>query len=244
MSYMQDEAVAQYCRFAWQENRFGVPNFPETCAKFAIEYMGDRPMRKALDVGCATGRSSFELARSFDEVTGIDFSTRFIMEAQRLKESGVLRYAVPEEGEIVSYREIRLNKFGLEHASKKVNFWQADACNLKPIFSGYDLVLAANLIDRLYDPRKFLESMASRIVPGGLLIVASPYSWSEQFTPKEKWLGGFKRDGENVTTLEGMKEILAKDFRLVETRDIEFVLQETARKHQHTVSEMSVWERR
>ena len=33
---------------------------------------------KALDLGCATGRASFELARHFEQVTGIDFSARFI----------------------------------------------------------------------------------------------------------------------------------------------------------------------
>ncbi len=242
-AYTTDTIIAQYCHFGWGENRLGVPNYPETCAKLALAYMEDRPKTKAFDVGCAIGRSSFELAREFDEVIGVDFSARFIQEALRLKESGVLRYAIPEEGEIESFHEVRLNKFGLEHASKKVNFWQADACNLKPIFTGFDLVFAGNLIDRLYDPRKFLNSMAPRIHKGGLLILTSPYTWQEESTPKEKWIGGYKRDGENVTTLQGLEEILGGDFKLLDTRDIPFVIQETARKHQHTIAQMSVWER-
>ncbi len=243
-AYTNDTIIAQYCHFGWGENRFGVPNYPDTCAKLAIEYMGDRPKRRAFDVGCAIGRSSFELARAFDEVVGVDFSARFILEAQRLKESGVLRYAVPVEGEIEEYHEVRLNKFGLEHASKKVNFWQADACNLKSIFTGFDLVFAGNLIDRLYDPQKFLEDMAARIHKGGLFILTSPYTWQEESTPKEKWIGGYKRDGENMTTLQGLEEILGANFRLLDTRDVPFVIQETARKHQHTVAQMSVWEKR
>ena len=64
-----------------------------------------------------------------------------------------------------------------------------DACNLKPQFSGYDLVLAANLIDRLYRPRRFLDSIHERINDGGLLIIASPYTWLEEHTPKEEWIG-------------------------------------------------------
>lgn len=244
-SVMNDmHVLAKYCHFGWGENRFGVPNYPETCVKLALEYMGDRPKERAFDVGCAIGRSSFELARAFDEVIGVDFSARFIQEALRLKESGVLRYAVPVEGEIEAFYEVRLNKFGLEHASKKVNFWQADACNLKPIFTDFDLVFAGNLIDRLYDPRKFLESMAPRIRKNGLLVLTSPYTWQEESTPKEKWIGGYKRDGENVTTLQGLEEILGGDFKLLDTRDVPFVIQETARKHQHTVAQMSVWERR
>jgi len=34
-------------------------------------------MKRALDVGCAVGRATFELARSFDETVGIDLSARF-----------------------------------------------------------------------------------------------------------------------------------------------------------------------
>jgi len=243
-AYTTDSVIAQYCHFGWGENTLGVPNYPERCAKLALSYMKERPKQRAFDVGCAIGRSSFELAREFDEVIGVDFSARFILEAQRLKESGVLRYAMTEEGELETYHEIQLTKFGLEHASKKVNFWQADACNLKPIFSDFDLVFAGNLIDRLYDPGKFLEEMAGRIRKNGLLILTSPYSWQEESTPKEKWIGGYRRDGETVRTLQGLKEILQKDFELLDTRDVPFVIQETARKHQHTIAQMSVWERR
>jgi putative 4-mercaptohistidine N1-methyltranferase len=237
------KSVAYYCHFGWGDNRLGIANYPETCAKLALSYMRDRPKYKAFDVGCAIGRSSFELAREFDEVIGVDFSAHFIWEAQRLKESGVLHYAIPTEGELESYHEVRLNKFGLEHASKKVNFWQADACNLKPIFTGFDLVFAGNLIDRLYDPRKFLLDISGRINQGGLLILTSPYTWQESSTPKEKWIGGYQRDGESVTTLQGLEKILGSMFRLVDTRDIPFVIQETARKHQYTIAQMSVWEK-
>jgi len=76
------------------------------------------------------------------------------------------------------------------------------------------------------------------------LILTSPYTWLEEFTPKEKWIGGYKRDGENVTTLQGLEEILGEAFTLLDTEDIPFVIQETARKHQHTVAQMSVWQKR
>ncbi len=242
-TYVTDRHIAQYCHFGWGENRFGVPNYPETCAKLAIDYMGDRPKERAFDIGCAIGRSSFELARAFDEVIGVDFSARFILEAQRLKESGVLRYAVPTEGELEESHEVRLNKFGLEHASKKVNFWQADACNLKPIFTDFDLVFAGNLIDRLYDPKKFLEDISGRIRQGGFFILTSPYTWQEESTPKEKWIGGYKRDGESVTTLQGLEEILGSDFTLLDTNDIPFVIRETERKYQYMITQMSVWKK-
>lgn len=41
-----------------------------------------------LDVGCATGRHSFELARDFDEVVGFDFSSAFVQACNKMKTNG------------------------------------------------------------------------------------------------------------------------------------------------------------
>jgi putative 4-mercaptohistidine N1-methyltranferase len=240
--YESDEEVSRYCEFGWGDTYFGVPNYPETCARICLETMGDRPRRRALDIGCAVGRSTLELAKGFERVTGLDFSARFIGIAERMRSEGRIRYTIPTEGELVAYREATLPET-LKEAAGRVEFWQADACNLKPLYTGYDLVTAFNLIDRLYDPAKFLRDITERIEPGGLLVLSSPYTWSTAYTPKEKWLGGFKRDGEPVTTLEGLKAHLSPAFRLLETRDIEFVLRETARKFQHSVAQLSVWEK-
>ena len=84
--YTTDNIISQYCHFSWGENGLGVENYPAACAHLALEYMKDKPKRKALDIGCAIGRSTFELAGGFDEVIGVDFSTRFIQEAQKIKE--------------------------------------------------------------------------------------------------------------------------------------------------------------
>jgi len=241
--YTTDSIITQYCHFGWGENILGVENYPAVCARLALEYMKEKPKGKAFDIGCAIGRSTFELARGFDEVVGVDFSARFIQEAEELKQNGLLRYTMPTEGDLESFHEVNLSDYGLENEAGKVAFWQADACNLKPIFKGFDLIFAGNLLDRLYDPKKFLDSLSQRMNEEGLLILTSPYTWQEESTPKEKWIGGYKRDGENVTTLQGLQEILGSDFRLVDTRDVPFVIQETARKHQHTVAQMSVWEK-
>ncbi|HKL22895.1 MAG TPA: hypothetical protein VJ904_13895, partial [Tichowtungia sp.] len=117
-----------------------------------------------------------------------------------------------------------------------------DAMNMKPEFSDYDLVVAANLIDRLSDPARFLRVIPHRMNPGGVLLIASPYTWLEEFTKKENWLGGFKRDGEPVTTLDGLHAELDEFFELKGPPvAVPFVIRETARKHQHTFSDVTVW---
>ncbi len=141
-------------------------------------------------------------------MTGLDFSARFIGIGTQLAEQGRLRYTLTEEGELVSYRECSLAELGLADVAHKVEFFQGDACNLKPVFSGYDLVLAANLIDRLYNPALFLTTIHERLNPGGLLMLASPYTWLPEHTKREEWVGGFKKDGESFTTLDGLKAML------------------------------------
>jgi putative 4-mercaptohistidine N1-methyltranferase len=242
--YETDDAVAQYCDAHFGPEKFGVKNFPAQLVKNCIEAMGDRPKNRALDLGCAVGRASFELARAFDFVSAIDFSARFIRIAYQLQEKGVIHYQLPEEGEIVSFHEKRLSDFGLAETRAKIEFSQGDAHNLKPQITGYDLVLAANLLDRLYDPERFLTMIHQRINPGGLLVIASPYTWLEEFTKKENWVGGTRRSGDPFTTLEGLQEQLSPHFRMLGgPSDIEFVIRETARKFQHTISQVTTWER-
>ena len=242
--YETDRLIAEYIEFHYGDEYFGVANFPRALARLAIEALGDKPARKALDLGCATGRASFELARHFDQVTGLDFSARFIGIGTQLSEQGHLRYTLVDEGELMRYKETSLAALGLAADSHKVEFFQADACNLKPVFTGYDLILAANLIDRLYSPAQFLETIHERLNPGGLLMLTSPYTWLPEHTKREEWIGGFKKDGENFTTLDGLKALLGKHFRLVrEPESVPFVIRETRRKFQHTLSEVSIWEK-
>jgi SAM-dependent methyltransferase len=79
-------------------------SFPLQCALKCIQVAKGAagiPSR-ALDVGCAVGRSTFELAHFFDEVIGIDFSHSFINAANHLKEHVKLDYTIFEEGVITS----------------------------------------------------------------------------------------------------------------------------------------------
>ena len=243
-NYETDRLLSEYAEFHYGEEYFNVPNFPKTLAMIAIEAMGKRPMRRALDLGCAAGRASFELARHFERVTGVDFSARFIGVGVELAKSGTLRYQLAEEGSLVSYKSRTLKELGLEGLRDKVEFFQGDACNLKPIFCNYDLILAANLIDRLYSPAKFLSGVHERLNIGGILMIASPYTWLEEHTKRSEWIGGFKKDGESHTTLEGLKELLSPHFRMMgKPQDVPFVIRETRRKFQHSLSEITLWER-
>ena len=105
------------------------------------------------------------------------------------------------------------------------------------------MIFCSNLIDRLYYPQKFLDDIPSRVNDNGLLVLLSPYTWLEDYTPKENWLGGYMKDNKEVYTLDTLKENLS-DFELLETIDVPFVIKETSRKYQHTISQMSIWKKK
>ena len=241
--YETDDLVAQYCEFQYGDTHFGVENFAIATAKLAAKYTIHT--KKALDLGCATGRASYELAKTFDRVEGIDFSVRFVQVGAKLKDEGYVAFNVKEEGELSVSKKVSLAALGYEDLKEKVSFWQGDACNLKPNFTSYDLVMATNLIDRLYNPRLFLDTIDTRLNEDGILMITSPYTWQESSTEKEFWLGGYKdADGKKMCTIERLKEILLPKFDLLHIQDLEFVIQETKRKYQHTISQVSIWRKK
>jgi hypothetical protein len=46
--------------------------------------------------------------------------------------------------------------------------------------------------------------IGSRIVKGGFLVLLSPFTWLREYTDVNKWIGGKKVNGENMTTVEGI----------------------------------------
>jgi 5-histidylcysteine sulfoxide synthase/putative 4-mercaptohistidine N1-methyltranferase len=242
--YETDKLLSEYAEFHYGDQYFSVENFSKSLVNLAAEFLKNKPRHKALDLGCASGRATFELAKHFDSVTGIDFSARFIGQGVQLANQQTLRWAICEEGELVAYKSRSLADLQMQDLADKVEFFQGDACNLKPQFTGYDFILAANLIDRLYSPAKFLAQIHERLNVGGLLMITSPYTWLTDHTPREEWIGGFKKDGESFTTLDGLQHHLGKHFRLIAgPTEVPFVIRETKRKYQHTLSEVTIWEK-
>ncbi|MDX1810263.1 MAG: 5-histidylcysteine sulfoxide synthase [Sulfurospirillaceae bacterium] len=242
--YEKDEIISQYCEFHYGDEHFGVKNFAKNIADIAGKYAINK--KSVLDIGCSVGRTSFELCKTFEKVTGIDFSARFINVAQSLKDNGYLRYEKKIEGDIKEQKEITLKSLGLDKINfEKLEFWQGDACNLKPHFENYDMIVAINLLDRLYNPKLFLQDVSRRLNDEGIFIVASPFTWSEEYVKKENWLGGKIENGKVIYSQDRLNEILQEDFvPLSDPFDVEFVIQEHVRKFQHTLSKFSIWKKR
>jgi putative 4-mercaptohistidine N1-methyltranferase len=129
--------------------------------------------------------------------------------------------------------------------ASRIHFTQGDACNLKGKYQHYDLILAANMLDRLREPAHFLADLAHRLRDGGILMLCSPHTWQVESTSKHNWLGGIRENGEARTTYQYLQRVLSTEFEeLQPAQDIPFVLQETARKYQYLLSQLTIWRKK
>ncbi len=76
--------------------------FATRCVSECIEISALGPEPCAFDLGCAVGRSSFELARHCHHVTGIDASQSFIRAALEIRRNGHIHFDRIEEGILTS----------------------------------------------------------------------------------------------------------------------------------------------
>ena len=187
---------------------------------------------RGLDVGCAVGRSTFEMSRHCDFVTGIDFSTAFVTAAEQMRTRGEIIYRRCDEGMLNSDLTARIPA-GIEPA--RCSFEQGDAMDLSPLLGSFDRVHAANLICRLSHPALFLRRLSELVKSGGQLVMATPCTWLEEFTPKPEWPSG--------STLDWLKSCLLSSFHLESQVEEAFLIRETARKFQWTLSLTTVWRR-
>ena len=212
----------------------GCLDFPKaTVDAFQLDPDCNDESLRALDVGCAVGRSAFELSRIAGQVIGIDFSESFIATANELKETGKCRFRIFDEAHLS--REIE-TKIPDGVCPAKVFFEQGDAMNLREDLGSFDLVHAANLICRLPGPRRFLDRLPELVKPGGKLVLATPATWMPDYTPPENFPKG--------ATLDFLKEQLSESFELVAAEELPFLIREHRRKFQLSSSETSLWIRK
>jgi putative 4-mercaptohistidine N1-methyltranferase len=248
--YETERLLSEYLLFHYGEDSEVLPwpagpvealRYPVRCVTDCFDTISFTGAGRALDLGCAVGRSSFELARHFPEVIGIDYSRRFVAAASVLRDHGKLAYDRIDEGELSTPLVARLPS-GID--PHRVRFEQGDAMDLRADLGAFDAVLLANLIDRLRDPHRCLARLPALVKPGGQLVISSPYTWLEEFTPSENWLGGLLRDGQPVSTRETLQTILASHFDLVVVEQLPFLIREHQRKFQWSVAEATIWRRR
>lgn len=242
--YESDELLQQYLVFHYgtedQQFPYGFGasdalGFPQRCAHEGPDWGQTKSGGRALDLGCAVGRSTFELARFCDEVVGIDYSQAFIDAANRIKKTGAHKATRLDEGSATT--EIALEVDSAIDRSR-VSFEQGDAQSIREDIGDFDLVIACNLICRLPEPMRLLNRLSDLVRPQGQLFITTPFTWLEEYTPGENWLGDGAQD-----SFAGLTEALTPSFELDARWDMPFLIREHARKFQYSIAQASRWVR-
>lgn len=198
---------------------------------------------RALDLGCAVGRQSFDLSTSFEEVVGIDYSDAFVRVAEAMRTQQKLSFQRWETGR---HKSSLVARMPTNARPERISFRRGDASHLdkqalrgESEQSNYDAILLSNLMCRLSDPAACLRQFTGDdeiLKRGGVLVIASPNSWMEEYTQPEDFLDG----EDSASTLAAIGSVL-EGFELLHCEDLPFMIREHRRKYEYIVSQISVW---
>ncbi len=163
------------------------------------------PISRVLDLGCAAGRTSFELAASLPDalVLGLDMNLSLLRLARRAA-AGEALYPRRRVGLVYDRRRFPLDLPG----AGRVDFWACDATCLPFPTASVDLAVALNLLDCVADPPSLLAVLAQTLRPGGEALLATPYDWSTRATQPEGWIGGHSQRGPHAGAAEPLLHLL------------------------------------
>ena len=242
--YETDELLHQYLIFHYgtAEDQFPYTfggsdalDFPKRCALEGSAAGTNLVKDRALDLGCAVGRSTFELARDYKEVIGVDYSHAFIDAAKALQRDGTYLASRQDEGMLTTVLNLHVDT---SIDRKRVSFEQGDAHSIRDDIGQFDLVLACNLICRLQEPLRLISRLSDLVKPGGCLFMTTPFSWMERYTPVANWFGSGLED-----SFDGLRTALEPNFTLDGDWDMPFLIREHTRKFQYSIAKASRWHR-
>jgi SAM-dependent methyltransferase len=188
------QALSTYMRDHWGVHDPEDPGDPpagsaRALLDAALAAAGDAarpPPGPVVELGAAAGGVTAALAaRLGRHAVGIDLSAPLARAAQRTLATGVAAYPLRERGARYAARRFPVPVAGLP---AEVRLGDALAPPVAPGTAA--VVVALNLFDCVADPAALVASAARLLRPGGLLVMSTPYDWSQAATPVSVWGGG------------------------------------------------------
>jgi len=199
----------------------------------------------ALDIGCAVGRLSFEMSKTYSHVIGIDTSKTFIEKARELLIKKRLDFDLIIEGHIAERRSCDLDD---QWNYDKMEFIIADALALPFPKSLFSTVSSVNILEKVPDPLLHLAE-ANRVLreKDSMFLFSDPFSWDESVMDSGLWLGG-KPDGkykgrgmDNINRLLSDGDgIFDPSLRIIGKKNIAWKIRKTANLWEHINSQFII----
>ena len=147
-----------------------------------------------IDMGCAVGRTTFELAHGCDEIVlGVDLNFGMLKTAATILETGYASYPRRRGGIAFERRNFPV----VFEEAKNVDFWVCDATALPFSADAFSAAVSLNVLDCAWSPYDHLKEVGRILMPGGSALVSTPYDWTAHATPVEAWLGGHSQRSEH-----------------------------------------------
>lgn len=187
------------------ENRNTAGSIVE-CLNAGMSLFDETPQTPMLDIGCAVGRTSLELAEQHNGlVLGIDLNFSLLRMAQKVLLEGAIRFPLKHIG--VAYRQYEYS-VNFKHP-ERVDFWVCNALALPFRNETFQFCSALNVLDAVDMPRQLLTSMSHTLQTGGQALLATPYDWTPG-TPVNRWIGGHAQRGPHKGAAEPVfRELLS-----------------------------------
>lgn len=168
----------------------------------------------ALDVGCAVGRLSFEMAATHEHVIGLDTSIAFIRKAREILTRKAIDFNLIIEGHVTEPRSYR---FDADRDFSKVDFIVADALALPFRQKAFATTAAINILEKVPDPLKHLREI-NRVLRdhAAMFLFSDPFSWDESVSSPETWLGGNGNDPYSARGIDTLRRMFKGEFGVFE----------------------------
>ncbi|SEM09563.1 Methyltransferase domain-containing protein [Syntrophus gentianae] len=159
-----------------------------------LQVAGHAQRGPVIDIGCAVGRTSFELGKALDEIVlGIDLNFGMLKTAAAILEKGCLSYPRRRGGIAFERRRFPVSF----DKAEKVDFWVCDATALPFAEGTFSAGVSLNVLDCVWSPYDYLREISRILMPGGNAVLSTPYDWTANATPVEAWLGGHSQRSEH-----------------------------------------------
>jgi SAM-dependent methyltransferase len=173
--------------------------------KQGLSSFGKKGRGPVIDVGCAVGRTSFELAKTADDlILGVDLNFAMLRTAAAILHQGRVSYPKRRVGIAFDKREFPATFEG----ASKVDFWACDATSLPFADESFSLAASLNVIDCVQSPYDHLKELGRILKPNAGALISAPYDWNVNATPVEAWLGGHSQRSES----QGASEIMLRSL--------------------------------
>jgi len=153
----------------------------------ALAMLPAPPSGRWLDLGCALGRSCFELVGAGAElVVGVDLNMSMLRRAEQLRRTGRLEWPRRRVG-LVFDRTTAIHEAA---RTDQVAFVCADVLALPFADGAFAGALSLNVLDCVPSPLGHLLELGRVMAAGAPALLSTPYDWSASATEMEHWIGG------------------------------------------------------